>query len=163
MLGRPPYDESSPIVISNYKPTGEAQPYGSFTFLGCLSSYRSIPHGTDYAAAKTGTRGLFTCAREAMTIRKLDIRVNMLSPRFIETGMKNHTRKWYEKNGCKFGGINLAVEALLRIVRDKSIHGRSISVNSEGIHDMDDDTSGMEGSVQLRRLVENDLLPTFKF
>lgn len=133
----------------------------SVVLLGSMSSYRSIPHGTDYAAAKMGMRGLFTSARETMFLRKLKIRVNMFSPQFIETAMNTQTRQWYERGGYQFGDINDAVTAFLRIVGDTSIRGRSISMNKEGIHDMDDDAGGSDGQVQVQRLLSQGLLPSW--
>lgn len=132
----------------------------SITLLGSMSSYRSIPVGTDYAAAKFGTRGLFTAARETfLNFSKVDIRVNMLSPQFVETQMNTHSRQWYERAGYRFGDIANVSKALLRIVGDRTVRGRSISVNADRIHDLCDDVSGGDGWLEVQKLLQEGLLP----
>lgn len=141
----------------------EAQADKSLILLGSMSSYRSIPFGTDYAAAKMGIRGLFTSARETMKLYRSKIRINMLSPQFIETAMNTHDRQWYERGGYRFCDINDAVRVLLRLVENDTIRGRSISINAEGPHDMDDDVGGGDGWVQVEKLLQSGLLPTWNF
>lgn len=141
----------------------DAQADRSLVLLGSLSSYRSIPLGTDYAAAKMGMRGLFTSARETMQWYRSKIRVNMLSPQFIETAMTKHARQWYEREGFRYCDIGDAVRVLLRLVEDDTIRGRSLAVNAEGPHDLNDDVSGGDGWVQVEKLLQSGLLPSWKY
>lgn len=153
------FTSSSTLRATSSFPAGRR----SIILVGSMSSYRSMPIGTDYAAAKFGVRGLFTAARETMPLYRLDVRINMLAPQFIETRMNSHTRTVQEKAGYKFGDIKHAVTAMLRLVGDSSVKGRSIATNIEGPHDMNDDASGGDGWIQLQRLLNSDLLPAHSY
>lgn len=96
-----------------------------------------------------GMRGLFTSARETLSMSKSPIRVNVLSPQFVETSLNSYARQWYERGGYRFCDINDVVRALLRMIGDQSVRGRSISVNAEYVHDLDDDVSGGDASIQV--------------
>jgi NAD(P)-dependent dehydrogenase (short-subunit alcohol dehydrogenase family) len=135
----------------------------SLVIVGSMSSYISMPVGTDYAAAKFGVRGLWSAARETMHTHKLDARINMVSPQFIATNLNKHMQKYYERSGHKFGSVDFAARAVVRMVGDSSVKGRSVTTTIESARDMDDDLSGKYGWTQIEKLIREDLVALYEY
>ncbi|RDL30985.1 Uncharacterized protein BP5553_09774 [Venustampulla echinocandica] len=81
-----------------------------------------------YGASKHGVRGLMACLR-----RKGLMRVNALAPWFVATGIfpenfRISLTKQFQAQGVDFAAGSDAVGAIMRIVTDSSINGRSIAI-----------------------------------
>ncbi|EHY52470.1 hypothetical protein ABEF95_014906 [Exophiala dermatitidis] len=94
---------------------------------GSLAGYVGLPGAPQYQASKYGLRGVFKSLR--LTEWQHSIRVGYIAPWFIETKIMSEAVLDHLKNAnTQFATVDDAASALLRIVADKSIHGRSLAI-----------------------------------
>jgi len=122
----------------------------SLLLLGSLASYSGIALQSDYTASKWGVRGLFRSLLNDETSASCQVRINMLAPFFTATPLIPAQMLLYLKaKGVKFARIEDVEAAAMRILVDKRIHGRAVSVDVSGPFDLQDDWSGAYGATVL--------------
>lgn len=132
----------------------------SLLFLGSQASYAGIALQSDYTASKWGVRGLFRSFLNDETSASCKVRINMLAPFFTVTPLIPAAMVVYLKSrGIKFARIEDVEAAAMRILVDKRIHGRAVSVDVSGSYDLRDDWSGAFGATVLEGGIVQGKLP----
>ena len=91
-----------------------------------LAGYLDQPGSPQYNASKWGVRGLMRSLRR--TCPQFGIRVNILAPWFIHTGiMSDAVAELLKSKGVAFAGIEDAGAAALHIASDLNVNGQNHS------------------------------------
>lgn len=131
----------------------------SLLLIGSIGSYARVAGRPDYAAAKAGVRSIFKNIRTAIG-QQTGLRINMLAPGYIKTAMNEKVVPRIEAQGFRFIEMHHAVDAVLRLLSDQQIHGRSIAIGPDGPHDMRDDPEGRDGGDELHKMFQSGEIPT---
>lgn len=130
----------------------------SITLLGSLAGYTGMALRSDYTASKFGVRGLFRSLLDDRKSASCPVRMNLLAPYFVATPLLAHLVPGLQKMGIKLAEINDVRDAALRLLSDRSIHGRAIGVWQGGPVDLQDDLGGAYGSQVVRGRIESGVL-----
>jgi 5'-hydroxyaverantin dehydrogenase len=130
----------------------------SITLLASLAGYTGMALRSDYTASKWGVRGLFRSLLDDRNSASCPVRINLLAPYFVATPLTAHLLPGLQKMGVKLAEIGDVRDAALRLVGDRSIHGRAIGVWQGGPVDLGDDFGGAFGSQALRNGTESGAL-----
>lgn len=122
----------------------------SVTLVGSLASYRALPSAADYSAAKWGVRGMFRSLRQLAP--KVGVRVNLVAPGFVRTPLLGSRLPLYEKLGIHFAKEEDVIDAVVKAVSDKTCSGTSFAITAEGLTELVDDASDMEGGIVMNDL-----------
>lgn len=74
------------------------------------------------------------------------MRVNLLAPYFVNTPLTAHLVPKLVEVGVKLAEVEDVRDAVLRLICDKSIHGRAVGIWEGGAVDLRDDLGGDYGS-----------------
>ncbi|KEQ92113.1 hypothetical protein AUEXF2481DRAFT_43516 [Aureobasidium subglaciale EXF-2481] len=108
-----------------------------------MAGFIDWPKALQYPASKAAVRMIMKCLRR--TVWKDGIRVNVVAPAFVDTGIiPEPFKSKLIAAGMQFASIDDAVKAVLRISCDPTIHGRSLAViprafSPEGYVDLESD------------------------
>ena len=126
----------------------------SITLLGSSAGYTGITLQSDYTSSKWGVRGLFRSLLNDQTSATCPVRVNLIAPYFVNTPLSAHLVPTLVKMGVKLAELDDVRDAALRLICDKSIHGRAVGIWEGGAVDLEDDLGGDYGSQVLRSKFE---------
>lgn len=129
----------------------------SLTLIGSLAGYSGLPWRPDYTAAKFGMRGIMRSLRQPLITTGM--RVNLIAPGYVETSLTAGRHDDVKSRGFSFIPLEQAVDAVMRVLADARIHGRSIAVNGGGNVDMRDDIEGLDGGLVREYFVEHGTSP----
>ncbi|KAI9839209.1 MAG: hypothetical protein M1819_003202 [Sarea resinae] len=131
-------------------PPSENAPKGKkqIVFISSLGGYLELSGLADYMASKFGVRGLWKALRSSITT--LGIQTNLIAPTFMRTPMTKAIAADLEAKGVRFGRIEDAVDAMMRLASDDRIDGRAIAVGTGGSFDLRDDFDGMDAGFEIR-------------
>ena len=90
--------------------------------ISSLAGYLEL-NAADYTASKWAIRGLFRSTRSKM--EDLGYRINLIAPWIMDTPMSKGLADMCRKNGFPVGDANDVTSAVIRVVTDDSICGRS--------------------------------------
>jgi NAD(P)-dependent dehydrogenase (short-subunit alcohol dehydrogenase family) len=113
---------------------------------------------SDYTSSKWGVRGLFRSLLDDRKAASCPVRINLLAPYFVATPLTAHLLPELLKMGIKMTDLKDVTDAALRLVSDKSIHGRAIGIWQGGPVDLGDDMGGAFGSHVIHDGVESGAL-----
>ena len=122
----------------------------SITLVASMAGYTGFTLQSDYTASKWGVRGLFRSLLNDQTSATCPVHVNLLAPYFVDTPLSVHLVPKLREVGVKLAEINDVRDAALRLVCDKSIHGRAVGIWEGGSVDLGDDLGGDYGSHVIR-------------
>ncbi|KAK8216165.1 hypothetical protein IWZ01DRAFT_539103 [Phyllosticta capitalensis] len=123
--------------------------------IGSMVAYTDIPMMSPYIASKYAARGLFRSVRSIFS--RKGHRVNHLAPWLTATPMTASSLKMFEECGAPIGDVSLARGAVMRLIQDSSINGRSIVVGPRRNIDLCDDVDGQFGGPVARKYLEEEL------
>jgi 5'-hydroxyaverantin dehydrogenase len=130
----------------------------SITLLGSMAGYTGMVLHSDYTSSKWGVRGLFRSLLDDRKAASCTVRINLLAPYFVSTPLTAHLLPGLLKMGIKMADLGDVTEAALRLVSDKSIHGRAVGIWQGGPVDLGDDLGGAFGSQVILDGVESGAL-----
>jgi 5'-hydroxyaverantin dehydrogenase len=130
----------------------------SITLLASLAGYTGMTLKPDYTSSKWGVRGLFRSLLNDQTSATCPVRVNLIAPYFVATPLTAHHVPLLLKMGVKFAELEDVRDAALRLICDKSIHGRAVGIWEGGPVDLGDDLGGGYGSQVLRSKFEEEAM-----
>jgi 5'-hydroxyaverantin dehydrogenase len=130
----------------------------SIILLASLAGYTGMTNYTDYTASKWGVRGLFRSLLDERTCTFCPVRVNLVAPYFVATPLTAGYIPHLEKLGVKLADISDVQAAALRLMGDRSIHGRALGVWQGGPIDLGDDFGGSFASDAIRKGIESGAL-----
>ncbi|RDI87450.1 hypothetical protein Vi05172_g2348 [Venturia inaequalis] len=123
-------------------------------FVGSMASYRDMPGIPSYGGAKFGVRGIFKAMRglapDVLGEGREGVRVNMIAPSWIRSGMTGGLVPFLERRGVVVGSPGDCAGVVLRIVGDAGVYGRAVAVlGNGGSFDLCDDYDGLEGTREI--------------
>lgn len=126
----------------------------SITLISSMAGYSGMPLRSDYTAAKWGVRGLFRSLLDDRDSASCPVRMNLLAPYFVATPLTAHKVEELLKLGVRLAEIGDVRDAGLRLICDKSVHGRAVGIWEGGPVDLGDDSGGDFGSQAIRSGIE---------
>ncbi|KEF51069.1 uncharacterized protein A1O9_12885 [Exophiala aquamarina CBS 119918] len=94
---------------------------------GSLAGYLDLPGALEYSASKFAMRGIMRDLRR--TEWQHNIRVNFIGPWFVRTNILNNAvLQHLENSGVEFATVNDTAAAMMRILCNSSIIGRSMAI-----------------------------------
>jgi 5'-hydroxyaverantin dehydrogenase len=151
------------VVAATKFGMGLHRPYTEFgdksiTLLGSLAGYTGMALRSDYTSSKWGVRGLFRSLLDDRKAASCPVRINLLAPYFVSTPLTAHLLPGLLKMGIKMADMCDVTDAALRLISDRSIHGRAVGIWQGGPVDLGDDLGGAFGSQALREGIESGAL-----
>jgi len=104
--------------------------------IGSVASLGPVPTQPLYGTAKHGVLGLWRCLRGTAFMH--GIRVNLVCPYFVETGILNAGARAFLA-GCGRGTVEDVVEGATRLAADQRVLGRSIVVGPRAKMEFDNE------------------------
>jgi 5'-hydroxyaverantin dehydrogenase len=96
-------------------------------FVGSMASYQGMTGVPSYGGAKFGVRGIFKAMRElsddVLGEGRGGVRVNMIAPSWIRSGMTDRIVPYLEKNKVTVGTPEDCTKVVLRMVADEGVKG----------------------------------------
>ena len=130
----------------------------SITLVASMAGYTGFAPQSDYASSKWGVRGLFRSLLNDQTSATCPVRINLLAPYFVATPLSAHIIPKLQEVGVKLAEMNDVRDAALRLICDKSIRGRAVSIWEGGPVDLGDDLGGDYGSHVIRSKFDEDAM-----
>lgn len=97
-------------------------------FVGSMASYQGMTGVPSYGGAKFGVRGIFKAMREladdVLGDGREGVRVNMIAPSWIRSGMTDKIVPYLEKHNVTVGTPEDCARVVLRMCADKNIKGK---------------------------------------
>lgn len=97
-------------------------------FVGSMASYQGMTGVPSYGGAKFGVRGIFKAMREladdVLGDGREGVRVNMIAPSWIRSGMTDKIVPYLEKHNVTVGTPEDCARVVLRMCADKNVKGK---------------------------------------
>ncbi|KAH7075785.1 hypothetical protein BKA63DRAFT_595421 [Paraphoma chrysanthemicola] len=117
------------FVKQNGTEVSDKQEDTCLVLIGSGAAYLDCPRGPQYSATKWAMRGIMHSLRR--TAFYYGSRVNMISPWYVRTKILTDTMfNDVEKSGVQLATTEDAGQALLRILSDRTINGRSLFISA---------------------------------
>lgn len=120
------------------------------TLVASMAGYTGFTLQSDYASFKLGVRGLFRSLLNDQASATCPVRINLLAPHIVATPHCSHIPPKLQEVGVKLAEIHDVRVAALRLMCDKSIHGRAMGIWEGGPVDSGDELGGDYGSHVVR-------------
>jgi len=96
-------------------------------FVGSMASYQGMTGVPSYGGAKFGVRGIFKAMRDlpndVLGEGKPAVRMNMIAPSWIRSGMTDKIVPYLEKNSVRVGNPEDVTSVVLRMCADENVKG----------------------------------------
>lgn len=114
----------------------------SITLLSSQVGYSGSSLESDYTASRRGVRGLFRSLLSDGAAPTSPVRIKVLAPFFVLKPMTAPIASSLQISGVQFAPLEAVTAAQLKLLSDRSVHGRAIRFNASGAYDLRDDWSG---------------------
>jgi NAD(P)-dependent dehydrogenase (short-subunit alcohol dehydrogenase family) len=98
-------------------------------FVGSMASYQGMTGVPSYGGAKFGVRGIFKAMREiapdVLGEGRESVKINMIAPSWIRSGMTDRIVPYLEKNHVTVGTPEDCAKIVLRMCADEGVKGMS--------------------------------------